>query len=256
MEFFTILFGNGIGRAANNDYFLLETGIRSAWEDQNVVDESTKESILACIPSNSDGSTPNYPTSEDQLAILHKAVSACNTLSLLEEQNEVERRWLSEHGKDFPRNVQKFISHVAKYFHDYSAYDDDHYSEFVESLSNFIKERRTHLVTLNYDNLLYQPLVEEEILKGFTKGHLIDGFTDQKGFDRSNLVRFKDWMGWYIHLHGSPLFLEKESKIVKVKEANFDDSFTSHPYNKRHVVLSHTQDKPEIIASSHLLATY
>lgn len=53
--------------------------------------------------------------------------------------------------------------------------------EFVRPLIAFIQDTRSHVATLNYDALLYRPMISEEILRGYN-GELVDGFQEQRGF--------------------------------------------------------------------------
>ena len=45
-----IIFGNGIGRALDNDFFSLATAMRSAWDAQDLLTEEQKNLIRACLP--------------------------------------------------------------------------------------------------------------------------------------------------------------------------------------------------------------
>jgi hypothetical protein len=72
-------------------------------------------------------------------------------------------------------------------------------------LINFVSSTKSHVATLNYDKLLYEEFINAGICSGFS-GQLVDGFTSS-GFDSSNLVRlYGRNFGYYMHLHGSPLF--------------------------------------------------
>ena len=45
------------------------------------------------------------------------------------------------------------------------------------SVIDFIKNTKSHVATLNYDKLLYDEFIKEEICKGYS-GYLVDGFYD------------------------------------------------------------------------------
>ncbi|EJG0317489.1 hypothetical protein DBT88_RS23950, partial [Vibrio parahaemolyticus] len=59
--------------------------------------------------------------------------------------------------------------------------------------------------------------------------------------------------GYYLHLHGSPLFMEHEGNIVKLSRdrLNLDRDIPS-----KHIVLTHVKHKPSVIAASHALSIY
>ena len=108
---------------------------------------------------------------------------------------------------------------------------------------------RAHVVTLNYDNLLYDPLCRRKILSGFD-GVLIDGFKGK--FDPNNLVRFPDKvnkLGWFLHLHGSPLFVG-DRKLGGAGRAFLEAE------EECHIVLTHVAHKLSVIESSEILSEY
>ena len=257
MSFTTLIFGNGLGRAINNDFFALDKGIFKVWNQRGDLEIShdVKESILSCLPR-VNGKRPKIPVSEEQLQLLHEIRNACRKIRDVEPAS-VE--WLSETFREFPESIEEFVAKVSYHFHTYPNLNQEkRHSVFVDGLSKFIKKYRSHIATLNYDNLLYQPLIDKEILKGWD-GHLVDGFYRNKGFSNSHLVRRthnKD-MGWYLHLHGSPLFCDTDYGIIKkITQYELPESFEISPLARRHVVLAHSQDKPQIIGESPILKTY
>lgn len=256
MAFTTFIFGNGIGRAID-PYFELHRGIEDVWNEggDRKLPKDVKKSIIKCLSEN-DGIKPKIPTSEEELITLHEVTSLCRRLRDLEPDDP---KWLTEKFRNLPEAIDEFIAKVAFYFHCYdSALLPAEYLNFVSGLSQYIRERPSHLATLNYDNLLYQPLIENGILEGYN-GHLIDGF-HFSGFNSKNLVRVgrnKKRLGWYLHLHGSPLFyLDRNGKTKKYSQASLENSFNPLSSKKRHVVLCHIKDKPQVIADSRLLQSY
>lgn len=111
---------------------------------------------------------------------------------------------------------------------------------------------RSHVAMLNYDNLIYQPLIERQVLHGYD-GALCDGLLDA-GFSRENLERkYGHDFGYYIHLHGSPLFVEREGVTIKLAQgelAKEKDTVNSH------IFLTHAKHKPAVIGASDLLIVY
>ena len=256
MSFVTLIFGNGLGRAVDNKFFALDKGIHKVWNDSGSlkIKKEIKESILSCLPKVG-GRKPLIPESEEQLQKLHEVSNYCKRLREIEPDDPV---WLTEVFKEFPEAVDEFIAKVSYHFHTYVGLEfHDEYIAFVDSLSKFIKSYCCHLATLNYDNLLYQPLIESGVLSGYS-GHLIDGFNGAK-FNSDFLVRKehqRNKLGWYLHLHGTPLFYEDRKNVRKLNQRNLADSFTEKPLKRRHVVLRHANDKPEIIDASKILKTY
>jgi len=92
---------------------------------------------------------------------------------------------------------------------------------FENSVVDYVRETKSHVATLNYDKLLYQSLIENEILSGFD-GTLVDGMLN-RGFDEKALERRygKDF-GYYLHLHGSPLFYEHRGNVRKWQRHELD----------------------------------
>ena len=74
------------------------------------------------------------------------------------------------------------------------------------------------------------------------------------GFAVENLER-RPWStyGYYMHLHGSPLFVDQDGNISKLRQGELgsdDDVVGSH------IVLTHVKHKPTVIAASPLLQAY
>jgi len=124
--------------------------------------------------------------------------------------------------------------------------------EFALPLAAFLHETHSHVATLNYDNLLYQRMIEAQVLSGYG-GALVDGMP-AGGFSPENLER--RWgrnFGYYLHLHGSPLFVDQDNVIRKLAQGALggdDDVVGSH------IVLTHVKHKPTVIAASPLLQSY
>lgn len=256
MAFTTFIFGNGLGRAID-PYFELRRGIKDVWKESGdwELSKDVKKSIINCL-SEDGGVKPTIPSSEDQLITLHEVTNLCRRLRELEPDDP---KWLTEKFRKLPEAIDEFIAKVSFHFHRFdSSLLPTEYFDFVNGLSQFIRKQPSHLATLNYDNLLYLPLIENSILDGYN-GHLIDGF-HSSGFNSKNLVRVgrnRKKLGWYLHLHGSPLFyLDAQGRTKKYSQTFLENSFNLPTPRKRHVVLCHTKDKPQVIADSRLLQSY
>lgn len=116
----------------------------------------------------------------------------------------------------------------------------------------FVKETKSHVATLNYDKLLYNAFLDNAILDGYN-GYLIDGMLST-GFDSNHLVRrFSNDFGYYLHLHGSPLFINENGRIHKLSR---DQLTLGDDRVGQHVVLTHVKHKPSVIAASEALSAY
>jgi hypothetical protein len=235
-----LVFGNGMGLALDSNYFSLSNGLLNVWNDTDHLSNEHKELILSAI----EGTTEKIPPgSEDQLDQLQVAIIATEFLCNFEIGGT---SWVTPQAKELPSTFKKYIHEVALYFHrsDYTLPD-----EFLEPLSNYIKDTKSHVVTLNYDNLLYDGFKSKSVLDGYD-GPLIDGFWASCGFDEKHLDRYNiKRHGWYMHLHGSPLFIGN-------KKAMGPNRDFLNPEHESHIVLTHVEHKPLIIASSHILSSY
>jgi len=238
----TLIFGNGLGMALDPERFALDSAIGSVWEGEVALDEATKALVRHCLVA--DGNT-DRPHGEEDLDNLQLVVSACEFLS----RTASDIHWLSEHGLRFPSAVRKFLYRTALYFH---RRDIALPLEFTAPLAEFVHATRSHIATLNYDNLLYQPMIEAKVLDGYA-GALVDGLLP-RGFSEENLHRKYDRsFGYYMHLHGLPLFVDRDECITKLRQAELgedDDVLGSH------IVLTHVKHKETVIAASPLLSCY
>lgn len=235
----TIITGNGIGMALDPNAFSLSRALEKVWNSAEYLTKEHKDLIISTIGGTSDTKPPE---SESQLGKLQMAIVATDFLSKFESE---ETKWITQDANQIPSIYKKFIHDVAIQFHQtgYSLPRD-----FKEHLLDFIEKTKSHVCTLNYDNLLYDALKTKSLMDGYN-GVLIDGF-HRSGFDEKNLDRRRpNAQSWYIHLHGSPLFI-KNNKAMGIGR----DFLTSN--EKCHIVLSHVEHKPSIINSSKILSEY
>ena len=241
-----LLFGNGLGLALDPQYFLLETAIRHVWNQEDALDSASKQIITGCLPR----SDYEYPHGEDDLDLLQSALSSCELLNWVEAGvSSSGIALLTEQGRHLPQAVKRFVYGVAAFFH-----SDQHTlpAGFVGPLMSFINATRSHAAVLNYDDLLYGPFVQEKILNGY-QGTLVDGMVDA-GFRPDRLDRWGgNDFGYYLHLHGSPLFYSREDVAYKLKRSHLKQSAEMLG---NHVVLTHVRHKPRVISASYLLSEY
>lgn len=177
---------------------------------------------------------------------LHQVVTYCKALTHTGEGNV---HWLTEDGINFPDITAKYIHKVATELHNY---DGTLPQQFEDALIQFVINTRSHIATLNYDKLLYESFIYNDIFNGYN-GYLVDGLLGG-GFSSDALIRkFGRRFGYYLHLHGSPLFYNWEDGVFKLPRneltLNIDEA-------SEHIVLTHIRRKPSVIAASNVLSTY
>lgn len=234
-----VIFGNGVGLALDEEYFKLASGLSYVWNDTRSLSDHHKKLILSAVR---DASEDQSPQSENQLDLLQVALIATDFLSSLRGDGI---SWLSHEAESVAPSFRKYIHEVALHFHKSSLCLPE---DFVKHLSDYINKTKSHVVTLNYDNLLYDSFIRSGVLDGYN-GSLIDGFW-RHGFCDSHLDRYDVRRhGWYMHVHGSPLFIDN-NKVTGV------DRHVREGSEKCHIVLSHGKYKPLIISSSEILSSY
>lgn len=236
----TLIFGNGLGRSIDNDYFQLNSGLNYVWNNRNTISEEQKNLVISAIEGLSD---EQFPESEEQLDKLQIALIAATFLKSFENQ-QVE--WLNEHSRDLPQAFSKFIHEVAYYFH---CSESELPREFIDPLVQFIRATSSHVGVLNYDNLLYDAFVNTYLLNGY-RDTLIDGFHAATGFKAEHLDRNEPRRkSWFMHLHGSPLYIGNR-KLMREEREHVDANANTH------IVLTHVRHKPMIIVNSEILNEY
>ncbi|MDP4532519.1 SIR2 family protein [Marinobacter salarius] len=236
----TLVFGNGLGRTLDNDFFQLRTALGDVWEHSENFTREQRELVISALP---DTNPDRFPCSEDQLDKLQIALISADFLRSF-ENNEV--RWLTEESRKLPAAFKRYVHEVAAYFH---MSGQNLPPAFTRPLVDFIRETTSHVATLNYDNLLYDALTQAGVLRGYYDT-LIDGFTMRAGFSPLHLDRHAtEEKSWYLHLHGSPLYIGNR-KLMGVERGFLSPSDTSH------IVLAPVAHKPIIISGSHILTEY
>jgi len=237
-----LIFGNGLGMALNPDAFNLTRVMHDVWNLAHFLTPYDKRLISLTL-----GSEHAIPQNEQQLDVLHQAVTACKTLKRILSP---DLHWLTEHGQRFPVAVAKYIHMVASRLH---LTDADLPQPFITALADFIRNTNSHVATLNYDRLLYGEFIDRGILAGFD-GNLLDGITNA-GFNPSNLERrYGRTFGYYLHLHGSPLFYTDANAQIHKLQRHEISTFTANP--SEHIVLTHVAHKRAVISASPILTVY
>lgn len=185
---------------------------------------------------------------EDELDKLHLSVTSCDLLESIADP-EQNIHWLSDVGRSFPLATRNYIHKVASYFHNT---DESLPDNFIGPLVDFIQETKSHVATLNYDALLYDKFISGNLFNGYN-GTLVDGMLD-RGFSEDSLERmYGNNFGYYMHLHGSPLFYDENGMTRKLSRYYLN---VQQQDFGRHVVLTHVKHKISVINSSDVLSTY
>lgn len=224
--------------------FQLAHALGLAWHSVAGPRDEQKRLILQCLPD----SVAEYPQQEQELDVLQRALAASD---FLEGIGAAGAHWLNPAGRNFPVAVRQFVTCAADQMR---AIDLTLPGEFVCPLIAFIRDTRSHVATLNYDALLYRPMISEQILRGYN-GWLVDGFQEQRGFSSENLDRrgARDF-GFYLHLHGTSLYHDDEDGAIRKK--SLPDEPSGSTTLRRHIVLTHIKHKPAVIAASPVLTEY
>lgn len=254
------IFGNGLGRSIDPAFFDLKPALEHAWTTEGCLTATQKNLIRACLPEEVlEDENADAPQSEEQLEELQHILSACDTIAKTEQRvgADSEEGWLSAHGREFPTAIRRYLHHAACYFleRDILLFDDKPTNlddEFVNILNEFILKSGAHVATLNYDDLLYEAFCDTDVFKKF---RLRDGFFRKGRFDfemaeRNYAARQE---GWFLHLHGSPLFLDQNGEPRKVTRAEIR---ANHGSESTHLVLTSVKFKRTIIQGSEILNRY
>lgn len=244
----TFLIGNGINRAVCNESFKLESGMKKAWLN-------VSEDIRTII---SDTLKNKIPTTEEELAEIQAQI-----FTILSIQNDLEslhkliKEKLNLHLVEIKENYFSYLFAIAKYFYNLSfcELNKEKFITFSGNFSEFIKRNgSTHVATLNYDCMLYGEFLENGILKeDYEKTYLVDGFL-KNGFQEDNLEpKYGHNFGWYLHLHGSPLYYT-DGNIIRKSTRN--DALTENIEKRNHIVLCSQKQKSDLIKHSNLLEKY
>ncbi|WP_286834514.1 MULTISPECIES: hypothetical protein [Acinetobacter] len=239
-----LIFGNGLGMAIDANHYSLTNALNTVWSDNTLWNDTVHRDLIQnCIPSG------QCPVSEQELDKLYLVSTSCDYLN--DYPNTVNGdHWLSNYGQEFTEATQEYIHTVASHLFDSA---NTLPVAFKTALIDFISTTKSHVATLNYDKLIYQEFIQAGICRGFN-GDLVDGFTDGSGFDSSNLVRlYGRRFGYYMHLHGCPLF-EDIGNVTRKRSIHQISSINTFP--SKHIVLTHIPHKPSVIAASEVLATY
>jgi hypothetical protein len=238
-----IIVGNGLGMALDPEHFSLDTALADIWAKEGFLSPEQKNLIGRCLGR--DGA----PKGEHELDQLHLAVTYCKALN----QIGVKRQdhWLTTDAQNFPTITAQYIHKVATKLYNYNGKLPP---DFEVSLVDFVKKTKSHVATLNYDKLLYNSFINNGVFSGtYQSTCLVDGMINA-GFSSGAMERrYANNYGYYLHLHGSPLFVNRDENVQKLHR----DKLTLETSEaSEHIVLTHVEHKPSVIAASRVLSTY
>ncbi len=243
-----VIFGNGLGRSFDDEFCQLERALKTSWDEEGVLDEEQKQLICNCLDDELIEGDLKAPTSEDQLQDLQKILDACDMIKAFETKDGApEQGWLSNHGKRFPIAIRKYFHHAASQFHNPNKRLP---IAFADQLRNFVRSDRPHIATLNYDDLLYECFTETDV---FRHHMLRDGFFGEFNIESHRQFHDAGKEGWFLHLHGSPLFVNQNGVPRKIVRSQLSDYVGN---NSVHLVLTNAKSKPSVISNSQILSEY
>lgn len=252
-----IVFGNGLGMALDPNHFSLTAAMQDIWQGQSLtVDQKENFGKLKGI------NPQTGPTSEEDL------ISAQIALELLESFREklgddAQSSWFTEPAKSFPITIRTYVYKVASRFMGYQPTGDNKeiWNKFLESFISYIMDSKSHIVTLNYDDLIYDKIVYGiEIYGKWVKPSELltcgaptvrDGFIS--GNYRPESFSWSKETGSYLHLHGTPLFVTQGQDIRKLERASLAES---DPKIERHIILANPKSKLQLIRESKILDNF
>lgn len=241
----TLIFGNGLGMALDPRHFSLTNAMADVWADPVALPDVQKHLISQCV-----GGNGAIPEREDQLDPLHLVISACKTLASINMSQRMDVHWLSQEGQQFPVAVANYIHKVATRLH---LYGGELPPAFLAPLIDFVRRTKSHVATLNYDKLLYGAFLDANLMAGYFDTTLVDGMVGG-GFSSEALERrYGNNYGYYLHLHGSPLFFDHHG-LARKRERHELNPFS--PEGSDHIVLTHVRHKRSVIGASTVLSAY
>lgn len=242
-----MIFGNGLGMALDHRHFSLTNAMADVWNSPTALSATQKALISRCL-----GGNESVPQFEAQLDPLYQVTSACRMLAHLNMSQGMNVHWLSPEGREFPLAVGNYIHKVATRLHQF---DRSLPRTFVTPLINFVRSSKSHIATLNYDKLLYEAFLDSDLmLPNYRDTILVDGMLP-RGFSKAALARHSNNdFGYYLHLHGSPLFFDDENGQILKRPRHDLNMLTTQDSN--HIVLTHVNHKISVIAASLALSTY
>ncbi|MDO6457522.1 hypothetical protein Q4560_14505 [Celeribacter halophilus] len=265
-----IVVGNGLGMAIAPEQFGLKPVMQRVWREGLEEDE---RKLLAKHFRDID--EDNGPSEERHLMVAQVAVMMpelvkCEPISNITDLGD----WFSTPSNldAIKKSLDKYSFEIAKDLFLCSwkkmadARTDACWAEnllcqlyrWKEGLLDFLRDKNSHIATLNYDGFLYQAVIDA----GQRTEYL---YTDRfKGLPPKWKSYFIESAARYLHLHGSPLFWG-EPVPYKLSATSLGDGEAPDEHHIRydrqpdftpHIILSDGALKPLLIARSEVLSAY
>lgn len=249
-----VIIGNGLGMSLSPNGFSLKSVMPKVWE--NELNDAERNLIASCI----EGIEENGPTNEAQLMGAQVAQMGHEMITTHVEERH-QSKWFTKEALTYPEAIGKYVYEVAKLLNKNSQEfeNDVRLKGFLDHFIPFQQRTKSHIATLNYDTVLYSAFnddytIEEKqyrLCNGWN-GTLVDGYTRTAGFSEANFVtKYDSDFGYYLHLHGSPLFVDEPARKLNRNELAWHA-----PNNAKHIILSDGTLKPLLIMRSDVLKLY
>jgi len=263
-----IFIANGLGMAIDHIQYDIKIGIRYGIEKLEEKEKKCIEEFLSC-PATTKLETLLENEQSNDLAYLN--MISMVTGMIKKTSGDKKNALISDSLILLSDSINKFIFYVAKSFNKSEDGQCDKYNlfaDFANNLAKYIYNNGAHVVTTNYDDLLYRYFLKTDIkldngnkikiMQGRRdRTYLADGFGQELNRDKLNKMKLNIYdsypnVGWYLHLHGSSRFYSKYgSGIVNKKDfGDYDEAYVPH------VILNHFDLKKFQINVNPLLNRY
>ncbi|MCX4024731.1 DUF4917 family protein [Endozoicomonas sp. SM1973] len=244
-----VIIGNGLGMAIAPSKYTLKSALDSVNNIHPKID-LIRKFISNTLPDNEEVL--------GQLQLPLFSYRACRLLNIPQEKSEL---------KELDTILNDYVYEVSCYFHNLVPYTV--IEDFINHLYSYIMRTTSHIATLNYDNLLYKGILKH---KYRTDQSIADGFLFGPINSRNSYMVYKSKeFNWkietqpkYLHLHGSPYFVNNSHGIVKLRDTvtklynntTGDIDEVDGKTKGKHIVLTSVEHKKFIIENSPLLKKY
>jgi hypothetical protein len=250
----------------NANKFTLGKAVERVWRKEGTALTPESKLHIQRLARMQTSSEAAFPNSEEELQYIQRLQRSVFDLSLLEPK---ATEWVTEEALALHSKINYFLAAVANEFYLEREFDHPKYNDWIDCLCTFIKSnKRVHVGLLNYDNLIYQPFATKEIFGRYDQALLVDGFTGRPPIFGSDKMerRFDNHFGWYMHLHGTPMFVtdpraqgsQAIQKIPNYSVKGFLEFLNNSSANtpQFHIVLTAQKFKSDVIEGSRILSAY
>lgn len=256
----TFLIGNGLGKSLDANYFDFKQGMEKGWD-------RTKSKKIKSLIKDSLGKAK--PRKEKDLEIIQDCFLKLQSIEYqIKGLPNALKKALELHINKDKERYFNYLFNVSSHFYHYQPTDAEprvlaKFNTFMNNFCSYIRKKwiagdTVHVATLNYDGLLYKNFIKNEGILNGLDGCLVDGITDA-GFKKEYLQpKYGKNFGWFLHLHGSPLFYSEYNSIKKntYKQGTSSSEAVLYKPGRKHIILCHPKQKYESIQYSNILSEY